>query len=86
MKNKIFDKLAFWIWHKNIAIGLSDNPVGAFIWSVRVATVYKPLFERSGWEAVAEEHNKYVTHLTKRVPDSPSVVGSGQESEEAASG
>ena len=65
MLNKIF----FWLWHKEIASRLRNNPLGAFVWETRVQLVYKPLFEKEGLQAVCDEHARHVAHLTKREHD-----------------
>jgi len=59
----LIDNFAFWLWHRNIAIGLDNNPIGLFIWNQRVEFIYKPLFKKQGWSAVIEAHNKYVDSL-----------------------
>ena len=65
----MLNKFLFWLWHREIAQRLRNNPVGAFIWETRVQLVYKPLFEKEGLQSVYDEHARHVAHLTKRVPD-----------------
>ena len=64
---KLILKFFFWLWHKDIARRLKDNPLGHFAWQFRVETVYKPLFKESGLEAVLDEHDEYTRRLEERL-------------------
>lgn len=63
---KLLDRLSFWLWHKEIALRLKDNIGASFAWTVRVETVYKPLFEAKGLQAVYEEHKEHVERITAK--------------------
>src|SRR3990167_3310967 len=64
---KLILKFFFWLWHKDIARRLKDNPLGHFFWLARVEIVYKPLFKERGLEAVLDEHDEYIKRLEERL-------------------
>lgn len=47
---------------------------------------YQPYIDPAVLERIAKALEAIATQLTQRAPDSPSAVGSGQESEDTASG
>ena len=60
------DNIIFWLWHKEIA-GRMNHPVTAFLWRCQVEAVYKPLFRKSGLQAVFDEHARYVKCLRENL-------------------
>jgi hypothetical protein len=62
----MIDRFRFWIWRTKMAFRFSGSGPFETVWRIRVEAVYKPLFRRSGFDAVLKEHARYVKDLSDK--------------------
>lgn len=67
----MLDRFKFWLWHREIASRMT-HPATSFMWKLRVATVYKPLFAEKGLQAVYDEHARHVAEIKKNLENEQS--------------
>jgi len=64
---RFYNNFCFYIWSKEMAGRLKNNPFGAFAWEMRMMVVYRPLFEREGFKGVMKEHKRYIQTLWQQL-------------------